>query len=68
LPRSKRPTGRKINCDGSAKRNLVFFAVIRSIILQGPTLGLVAKWLELAEPARPPALFNLEVLTMTRSD
>jgi len=48
--------------------NLVFFAVILSIIIQGSTLGLVSKWLGLAEPARPKALFNLEMITMAKSD
>jgi cell volume regulation protein A len=46
----------------------VFFAVLLSIIVQGSTLGLVAKWLGLAEPARPKALFNLEMITMAKSD
>lgn len=53
---------------GNEVFNLVFFAVILSIILQGSTLGLVAKWLGLAEPARPKALFNLEMITMSKSD
>ena len=48
--------------------NLVFFAVLLSIIVQGSTLGLVAKWLGLSEPARPKALFNLEMITMAKSD
>lgn len=48
--------------------NLVFFAVILSIVIQGSTLGLVSKWLGLAEPARPKALFNLEMITMAKSD
>ncbi len=53
---------------GNEVFNLVFFAVILSIIIQGSTLGLVAKWLGLAEPARPKALFNLEMITMAKSD
>lgn len=48
--------------------NLVFFAVILSILIQGSTLGTVAKWLGLAEPARPKALFSLEMITMAPSD
>ena len=48
--------------------NLVFFAVILSILFQGSTLGLMAKWLRLSEPARPRPLFNLELLTMAHSD
>jgi len=53
---------------GNEVFNLVFFAVLLSIIVQGSTLGLVAKWLGLAEPARPKALFNLEMITMAKSD
>lgn len=53
---------------GSKVFNLVFFAVILSILVQGSTLGLVAKWLALSEPARPPALFSLEMITMAKSD
>jgi NhaP-type Na+/H+ and K+/H+ antiporters with a unique C-terminal domain len=48
--------------------NLVFFAVILSILVQGSSLGLVAKWLGLSEPARPKALFSLEMITMAKSD
>lgn len=53
---------------GNQVFNLVFFAVILSILVQGSTLGLVAKWLGLAEPARPKALFSLEMITMAKSD
>lgn len=53
---------------GNEVFNLVFFAVILSIIIQGSTLGLVAKWLRLSEPARPKALFSLEMITMAKSD
>ncbi|ATC65155.1 potassium/proton antiporter [Nibricoccus aquaticus] len=53
---------------GNEVFNLVFFAVILSIIIQGSTLGLVAKWLGLSAPARPKALFNLEMITMAKSD
>lgn len=48
--------------------NLVFFAVLLSIMIQGSTLGIVAKWLKLALPARPKPLFNLELITMAHSD
>ncbi len=48
--------------------NLVFFAVILSILVQGSSLPLVAKWLRLSVPARPQPLFNLELITMARSD
>lgn len=53
---------------GNQVFNFVFLAVLLSIIVQGSTLGLVAKWLGLAEPARPKALFNLEMITMAKSD
>ena len=53
---------------GNEVFNLVFFAVILSIIIQGSTLGLVAKWLGLSAPARPKSLFNLEMITMAKSD
>ena len=42
--------------------------MILSILVQGSTLGLVAKWLGLSEPARPKALFSLEMITMAKSD
>ena len=48
--------------------NLVFFAVLLSIAVQGSTLGLVAKWLGLSRPKRPKPLFCLELITMTPSD
>ncbi len=48
--------------------NLVFFAVLLSILVQGSTLGIVAKWLDLSEPARPKPLFSLELITMAHSD
>ena len=48
--------------------NLVFFAVILSILVQGSTLGPVARWLGLSSPQRPDPLYNLELITMARSD
>lgn len=48
--------------------NLVFFAVLLSILLQGSTLGVIAKWLKLSTPARPKPLVNLELITMAHSD
>lgn len=48
--------------------NLVFFAVLLSILIQGSTLGHVAKWLKLSEPSRPKPLFSLEMQTMAQSD
>ncbi|MFA5700870.1 MAG: potassium/proton antiporter [Desulfuromonas sp.] len=48
--------------------NLVFFAVLLSIAVQGSTLGLLARWLNLTVPARPRPLFKLELVTMAKSD
>lgn len=48
--------------------NLVFFAVILSIVVQGSSLPLIAKWLKLSVPARPQPLFNLELITMAATD
>ena len=48
--------------------NLVFFVVILSVAIQGSTLGLVADRLGLASPSRPRPLYNLELVTMARSD
>lgn len=48
--------------------NLVFFAVLLSVALQGSTLGILARWLKLTIPARPRPLFNLELVTMAASD
>jgi len=53
---------------GNEVFNLVFFAVILSILIQGATLGTIAKWLGLSEPARPKPLFSLEMQTMAQSD
>lgn len=48
--------------------NLIFFAVVLSVLVQGSTLGVVARWLKLSVPARPKPLFNLELITMAPSD
>ncbi|TKB09655.1 potassium/proton antiporter [Desulforhopalus sp. IMCC35007] len=48
--------------------NLVFFAVLLSVAVQGSTLGILARWLKLTVPARPRPLFNLELVTMAASD
>lgn len=47
--------------------NLAFFAVLLSILFQGSTLGLLAKALGLAAPARPPSPYALELITMAQS-
>ncbi len=48
--------------------DLVFFAVILSVLIQGSTLGPVARWLGLIAPQRPTPLYNLELITMASSD
>lgn len=48
--------------------NLVFFVVMLSVAIQGSTLGLLANRLSLATQSRPKPLYNLELITMTRSD
>lgn len=48
--------------------NLVFFAVLLSIAIQGSTMGWLARLLKLTAPARPMPLFNVELVTMAESD
>ncbi|MFV0338813.1 MAG: potassium/proton antiporter [Chthoniobacterales bacterium] len=48
--------------------NLVFFAVLLSIAIQGSTLGWLARFLGLNTLPRPQPLFNLELITMAASD
>jgi len=48
--------------------NLVFFAVVLSILVQGSTLGFAAAKLGLSRPLRPKSLYNLELITMAESD
>ena len=48
--------------------NLVFFAVLLSILVQGSTLGSLARLLKLRLPARPKPLVSLELITMAHSD
>ena len=49
--------------------NLVFFAVILSVLIQGSTLGPVARLFRLlARRTRPEPLYNLELVTMAPSD
>ncbi len=53
---------------GEETFNLVFFAVLLSVAVQGGTLGLLARRLKLTVPARPSPLFHLELVTMASSD
>jgi cell volume regulation protein A len=48
--------------------NLVFFVVILSVAVQGSTLGVLARRLNLATRSRPKPLYNLELITMAKSD
>jgi cell volume regulation protein A len=54
--------------DGKEIFNLVFFVVILSVAFQGSTLGILAKQLKLAKQSRPKPLYNLELITMAKSD
>jgi potassium/hydrogen antiporter len=53
---------------GAEVFNLVFFAVLLSVSIQGSTLGTVARRLGLSEPARPQARYGLELVAMAHSD
>ena len=48
--------------------NLVFFAVILSVSIQGSTLAAFARRLGLSVPARPQPRYGLELVTMAHSD
>lgn len=48
--------------------NLVFFAVVLSIAIQGSTMGWLARLLHLTTTPRPMPLFDLELVTMAESD
>lgn len=48
--------------------NLVFFAVLLSVLVQGSTLGFFARLLKISVPSRPRPLFNLELVTMAHTD
>jgi cell volume regulation protein A len=47
--------------------NLVFFAVILSVGVQGSTLGVLAHRLGLSTPSRPQPRYGLELVTMAHS-
>lgn len=48
--------------------NLVFFAVLLSVSIQGSTLGLFADRLGLAAPARPQPRYGLDLVTLAHSE
>lgn len=47
--------------------NLVFFAVVLSVGIQGSTLGVLARRLGLSTPSRPQPRYGLELVTMAHS-
>ncbi len=48
--------------------NLVFFAVLLSVSIQGSTLGWLASRLRLASPSRPQPRYSLDLVTMAHSE
>lgn len=48
--------------------NLVFFAVLLSVSVQGSTLGWLAHRLGLSQPSRPQPRYGLELVTMAHSE
>lgn len=48
--------------------NLVFFAVLLSVAIQGSTLGSLARWLGLSVPAKPQPRYGLELVAMAHSE
>ncbi len=48
--------------------NLVFFAVVLSVGIQGSTLGWLARRFGLSTPSRPQPRYGLELVTMAHSD
>lgn len=48
--------------------NLVFFAVLLSVSIQGSTLGWLATQLRLATPSRPAHRYALDLVTMAHSE
>lgn len=53
---------------GETVFNLVFFAVLLSISIQGSTLGGLAKRLGLSVPARPQPRYGLELVALAHSE
>lgn len=48
--------------------NLVFFAVVLSVGMQGSTLGALARRFGLSTPARPQPRYSLDLVTMAHSE
>lgn len=54
--------------EGQKIFDLVFFAVVLSIVIQGSTLSRVAKILQLTVARRPQPMYNLELINLAPSD
>ena len=54
--------------EGGHVFNLVFFVVLLSVMIQGGSLGAVARWLGLSAPSRPMPRYGLELVTMAKSE
>jgi cell volume regulation protein A len=54
--------------EGEHVFNLVFFVVLLSVMIQGGSLGVVARWLGLSAPSRPMPRYGLELVTMAKSE
>jgi cell volume regulation protein A len=54
--------------EGENVFNLVFFAVLLSVMVQGGTIGMVARRLGLSTPSRPMQRYGLELVTMAKSE
>ncbi len=48
--------------------NLVFFAVLLSVAIQGSTLASLARWLGLSAPAKPQPRYGLELVALAHSE
>ncbi len=48
--------------------NIIFFAVLISCLLQGPTLGALARLWKLTVPKRPSSPYSVELHTVKKSD
>jgi potassium/hydrogen antiporter len=48
--------------------NIIFFAVLLSCLVQGSTMGLIAKLLKLTVPAKPRSPYTVELHSLRKSD
>lgn len=54
--------------DSGTVFNLVFFAVLLSVLVQGSTLGTLGRWLHFPARTGSDPLYSLELFTMEKSD